>query len=204
MRARPRDAEAHFQLGAATAVRASYIATVEGRVSDSVGAARRAFSSHKRALALDPRRRDAGLIVGLYRYTTASLPFHMRLLARLAGFDGDREGGLRLVESAAAYGPAPTNAQLTLVLLYGREKRHADALSTIRVLQQRYPRNRLLWLEEAGAALRANQPGDALRALDIGEGKLASDPRPRATGELARWAAARAAAIQLRDAKPQG
>ena len=53
--------------------RASYIATVEGRVVGSLGPGRRAYREHQRVLELDPSRKDAGLIVGLYRYAVASL-----------------------------------------------------------------------------------------------------------------------------------
>ena len=86
----PIDPDAHFQLGAAAALRASYIATIEGRVFDSLGPGRRAYSEHKRTIALDPSRKDAGLIVGMYRYTVANLSLPKRLMARLAGFEGGR------------------------------------------------------------------------------------------------------------------
>jgi tetratricopeptide (TPR) repeat protein len=188
VREHPDDADAHFELGAVAGLRASYIATIEGRVVNSVGSARRAFNAHKRALSLDASRRDAGLIVGLYRYGVSSLPLPLRLMARIAGFSSGHESGLRLVEDAARY-PAysQTNARFTLILLYNREGRHLDALRGIRELQQRYPRNRLLWLEAAGTGLRAGRPAEALDAIEEGLERLAADPRPRASGEEARW-----------------
>ena len=64
LRERPNDPDAHFQAGAAAGLRASYVATVEGRVKDSIGAGRRAYAEQKRVLSLDPSRADAGLIVG--------------------------------------------------------------------------------------------------------------------------------------------
>src|SRR5205814_5056382 len=162
-------------------------ATVEGRVLGSLGPARRAYHEHERVLALDPARKDAGLIVGLYRYAVAALPAPLRLMARLAGFGGGRERGLRMVEEAARYpSDVQSNALFTLILMYNREARYDDALRVIGELQRRYPRNRLLWLEAGHTALRAGRPADAKAALEEGLARLSRDGRPRAAGEDAR------------------
>ena len=196
VRLQPNDADAYYQLGAAHALRATYTATVEGRVLGSMGAARRAYHAHKRCLALDPQRKDAALVIGMYRYTVASLPLHRRLMARLAGFESDRASGLALVEEAARFpSHAQTNARLTLVLMYNRERRHDDALRIIRELQEQFPRNRLLWLEAGSTALRAGRPAEALLAFDAGLAQLATDPRPKAHGEADRWRTEREAAL---------
>jgi tetratricopeptide (TPR) repeat protein len=188
LRTNPRDADAHFQMGAAHGFLASYTATVEGRISGGFGAARRAYREHKRALELDPARKDAGLTVGTYRYAVSLLPIHWRLLAGLAGFDGGRDRGLRFVEDAASHpSDVQANAQFTLIVIYNRESRYGDALRVIAELQRKYPRNRLLWLEEGTTALRAQRFATACAALERGLTMLASDPRPRAYGEEARW-----------------
>jgi tetratricopeptide (TPR) repeat protein len=192
VRASPIDPDAHFQLGAAAALRASYIATIEGRVFDSLGSGRRAYSEHKRALALDPSRKDAGLIIGMYRYTVANLSPPMRLMARLASFDGGRAAGLTLVEEAARYpSNAQTNALLTHMLLCNREGRYDEALRIARQLQQMYPRNRLFWLEAGSTALRAGRGAEALRELDEGFARFERDPRPKAYREEEQWQSAR-------------
>ena len=196
VRANPSDADAQFQRGAVEGLRASYLATIEGRVRDSMGPARRAYSAHRRVLELDPSRADAGLIVGTYEYTVASLPFPVRWLVRLAGFRSGRESGIRFVERAASHpGAVQTNAQFVLVLMYNRERRHEDALKLLRALQVQYPRNRLLWLEIGSTALRAGRPAEALTAFDTGLEQLVSDSRPRALGEDLRWQQQRAAAV---------
>jgi tetratricopeptide (TPR) repeat protein len=190
------DADAHYQVGAAYAFLASYEATVEGRVLGSIGPARRAYREHQRVLELDPERKDAGLVVGLYRYAVADLSVPMRLLAHLAGFGGDREQGLRMVEEAAAYpSVVRPNALFMLVLLYNRERRHDDAMRVIKELQHEYPKNRLLWLEAGTTALRARRPEDAREALEEGLRRLRRDTRPRALGEEARWHYAYGAAL---------
>jgi len=194
----PEDADAHFQLGAAQSFLASYIATVEGRGMAGFGAARRAYDEHERVLALDPRRKDAGMVVGLYRYGVSTLSWPWRLVAGIAGFGGGKDRGLRLVEEAAAFeSDVQTNALFTLIVLYNREQRYDDAGRVIARLQGRYPRNRLLWLERGTTALRAGRGSDARTALEEGLAALAKDPRPRAFGEEARWRWAYGAALVL-------
>jgi tetratricopeptide (TPR) repeat protein len=150
--------------------------------------ASRAYDEHERVLALDPSRRDAGFIVGLYRYGVASLSAPMRLLAYLGGFGGGKARGLKLVEDAASEpSTVQTDARFTLIVMYSREKRFDDALAVIGQLQRRYPRNRLLWLEAAATSLRAGRSADARKAIETGLAMLASDRRQRAFGEEARW-----------------
>jgi len=120
----------------------------------------------------------------------------MRVLAYVMGFGGDRKRGLRLVEGAAGYPSAvQPNALFMLVLLYNREGRYDDALRVIGELQQRYPRNRLLWLEAGNTALRAGRPADARAALEEGLARLSGAAWPLAFGEEARWRHAYGAAL---------
>jgi tetratricopeptide (TPR) repeat protein len=181
-------AAALFEVGAAYSLLASYTATVGGGVQKSLSAARRAYRDHQRVLVLDPRRADAGLVVGMYRYAVAVLPFWSRLVARIAGFDGGRAHGFTLVEQATRHpGDVQTNARFALIVIYNREARFDEALAVIGDLQRQYPRNRLLWLEAGATAIRAGRFETAREALERGLGMLAADTRPRAFGELARW-----------------
>jgi tetratricopeptide (TPR) repeat protein len=181
-------ADAHFQLGAAYGFQASYAATVEGSVFDSLKAARRAYNEHQRVLDIDPSRKDAGLIVGMYRYGVSTLSLPGRIAAHLVGFGGGRERGIRMVEDAARYpSDVQTNARFSLIVIYNREARYGDALRVIADLQRQYPRNRLLWLEAGSTALRAGRPAEARASLEAGLAKLADDSRPHAFGEMARW-----------------
>lgn len=196
LRRAPSDPDAHYELGAAVGLRMIYVATVEGAVLSAIRAARRAFDGHERVLALDPRRKDAGLIVGTYRYAVSSLAAPLRLMAYLAGFGGGREHGLRMIEEASAYpSDAQPEAQFALLLLYNRETRYADALRVITALEECYPRNRLLLLEEGSTALRAGDAARAARALDRGIDALGTETRPLAFGERALWHQKRAAAL---------
>jgi tetratricopeptide (TPR) repeat protein len=186
--ANPKDADAHYQLGAAVGLRASYTATVDGSVTGAFRAAREAYDEHEQVLSLDPRRKDAGLIVGTYRYIVATLALPLRMMAYVAGFGGNREKGLRLIEDAASYpGENQTDARFALILLYNREKRYSDALAQLALLRDRYPRNRLVWLEAGSTSLRAGRYADAERFLDEGIARFADDRRPRMFGEDALW-----------------
>jgi tetratricopeptide (TPR) repeat protein len=193
--ANPNDADAHYQLGAAVGLRASYTATVDGSVVGAFRAAREAYDEHEKVLALEPRRQDAGLIVGTYRYIVAALALPLRWMAYVAGFGGGRERGLRLIEEAAAYGGENQNdARFALILIYNRERRYGDALAQLALLRERFPRNRLVWLESGSTSLRAGRAADAERFLNDGIARFADDRRQRMFGEEALWRYKRGAA----------
>ncbi len=188
LRSQPQDVQALYDVGAALGVLASYIATVDGRVAGAFSQARRAYNAHERVMKLDARRKDAALVVGTYRYIVSTLPFPLRWMAYVAGFGGDREYGVRLVEEAARYpSDAQTDAKIALLLLYNREGRFKDALAVTDDLIARYPRNRILVLEAGATAIRARLFAQADRVLSEGITRLATDTRPRAFGEEAMW-----------------
>ena len=86
-------------------------------------AAREAYDEHEKVLKLDAARKDAGLIVGTYRYIVASLAMPLRWAAYMVGFGGGREQGLRLVEGAASLrGRQPGRSPVHARRLYNREK----------------------------------------------------------------------------------
>ena len=191
----PKDADAHYQLGAAVGLRASYTATVEGSVMGAFRAAREAYEEHETVLALAPHRKDAGLIVGTYRYIVATLSLPLRWVAYVAGFGGNRERGMRLIEDAVAYGGEnQADARFALMLLLNREKRYDGALEQLARLREDFPRNRLVWLESGATALRAGRPADAEQFLNEGFKRFADDRRPRMFGEDALWYYKRGAA----------
>jgi tetratricopeptide (TPR) repeat protein len=204
--ANPNSPQAQYDLGAAVGVMASYGATVDGKMLASFREAHRAFDAHERVLSLDPSRKDAGLIVGTYRYIVSTLSMPMRWMAYLVGFGGDRALGVRMVEEAANYvSESQTDAKVALLLLYNREQRYADAQALCRTLIAQFPGNRLFVLEAGATALRASQFAEGERLLTEGIVRFANDKRPRAFGELGLWyykrGMARVAQRKLADAK---
>ena len=183
-----KDADAHYQLGAAVGLRASYTATVDGSALGAFRAAREAYDELERVVSLDPRRKDAGLIVGTYRYVVSTLALPVRMMAYVVGFGGGRERGISLVEEAVAYGGEnQDDARFALVLIYNREKRYDDALKLLTFLRDRFPRNRLVWLEMGSTLIRAGRLADAERVLTEGMNRFAGDTRQRMFGEDALW-----------------
>ena len=196
--ASPRSAQAHYDLGAAVGLQASYIASVEGRLLAGFRAARRSYDAHETVLEIDPKRKDAGLIVGTYRYLVSTLSLPMRLMAYAAGFGGGKELGLQMIEeTAASGGDNRTDAEFALVLLYNRERRYGDALRVLDTLRRRYPRNRLVLLEAGATATRGNRPAEAEALLTDGLAMLARDRRAKIPGEDALWHYKRGAARVL-------
>jgi tetratricopeptide (TPR) repeat protein len=193
----PRDAQAHFDLGAAVGIQASYVATVEGRMLAGFRAAQRCYDEHEKVLALDPSRKDAGLIVGTYRYVVSTLSMPMRMMAYVVGFGGGRERGIQMLQEtadASVGNDSRTDALFALVLVYNRERRFDEALGALQELRRLYPRNRLLLLEAGATALRAGRAQRADELLTEGLAMLAKDQRARIPGEEGLWRYKRGAA----------
>ena len=188
VRTSPGDAQAHYDLGAALGLEASYIATVEGRMMAGFKAARRCFNAHERVLDLSPARHDAGLAVGTYRYIVSTLSLPMRMMAYVAGFGGGKDTGIDMLKRAATGGgEAKTDALFALALVYNREKRYAEALNVLDQLRVLYPRNRLVLLEWGATAVRGGRHAEADARLTEGLAMLSRDRRPRIPGEEALW-----------------
>ena len=188
VRARPSDAEAHYQLGAVVGQMAAYTATVDGKVFGGFTAARRAFDEHERVLALDSSRKDAGLIIGTYRYIVANLNLFMRWMAYAAGFGGGRDRAIEALEACGAYpSDVQTQARLALVLIYTRERQYDAALRILKDLRDQYRLNRLFWLEIGATYLRAGRVSEAIATLDAGILMFERDGRPKAYGEGGLW-----------------
>ena len=73
--------------------RRPYMASVEGRLLAGFRAARHSYDEQERVLELDPQRKEAGLIIGTYRYLVSTLSLPMRVMAYVAGFGGGKERG---------------------------------------------------------------------------------------------------------------
>jgi tetratricopeptide (TPR) repeat protein len=188
-------AQAHYDLGAALGLNASYIASIEGRLLAGFRAASRAYDEHEKVLRLDSTRKDAGLTVGTYRYVVSTLSVPLRLMAYVAGFGGGRERGIQMLqETAAAAGENRTDAMFALVLVYNRERRYDEALRILQELRKLHPRNRLVLLETGSTALRAGRPDQAEAVLTEGLGMLAATSGPRIPAEETLWRYKRGAA----------
>ena len=191
----PRDAGAHFNLGSARGLLAAYTVSIEGSLFGAIGLARGAYKAQERVLELDASRKDAAFFTGSYRYAVASSSSVKRWLAYLAGFAGDRDLAIRMLQESAAYpSDVQADARILLVLVCNKERRYDEALRLLEGLRRDFPRNRLLWLESGAADMRAGRPARALVSLDAGIAMFERDSRKKAFGESAMWHGKRGAA----------
>jgi tetratricopeptide (TPR) repeat protein len=204
--ANTRDADAYYQVGASAALAALYKATVEGRMMGSLRDGRRAVDAMEKSRALDPSRRDTGLVLGMSRYTVSTLPRLTRTLAGWLGLPGNREKAFALMEDAASQGASTEDdALLVLMVVYNREGRFAEAQDRLSRLQSRFPGNRLLWLNAVATAIEANDFAAAERELVAGAAKRDGVTSPAITGEHGLWllksGTAHAASGRVEDAR---
>jgi hypothetical protein len=187
-KARPQDADALYDLGSAYGLEASWTASIDGRVRAAFGSARKAFDAQERVLEIDPRRVEAGAIVGTYKYVVAGLGFASRMVAYVAGFSSGKAEGIRMLEAAGAPGSSSRfEARTALVLIYSREGRHEDAYRLLTAMSAEFPDNRVLVMERGSAAIRAGRAREGEQILRAGLERLQSDTRRRLPGEESVW-----------------
>ena len=109
------------------------------------------------------------------------------MFAWLAGFPGDRERAMTLIEAASHDPLSRVEAKSALIVIYSREGRHSEAMRLARELSIELPRNRLLVLEEGAAAIRAGRAADAEAVLTRGLAAFETDTRPKIKSEHALW-----------------
>ena len=172
------DEDALYACGVAYASRGTYQGLIDRSKFETLGSARRAANYHNELIRLNPRRYDAYLVPGIYDYVLGSLPQSLRILLLLAGLSGNKEKGIREVESAAERGAnAREDARIFLAVMYRREKRFDDARRTLAELVKEFPRNYIYPLEIASLYRRAGDDEKAILAYrKVLEGALAGQP----------------------------
>ena len=162
-----RDQEALYACGVAYAARATHQGLVERSAFEFLGSARRANDYHARLVRLAPRYYDGYLVPGIYDFVLGSLPKPVKVLFFFAGLTGDKQRGLRLVESTAQWGDgARSDAQILLTVMYRRERRFADARRTLETLAAAFPRNYIFPLEIASIHRAAGEIEEAIRGYE--------------------------------------
>jgi len=144
LRTTPRDADALFALTLVHGLRADHAALVENRNLAALKETRRASQWAKKLLAVAPGREDAYLATGIGKYLVGSTVAPVRWILRLAGYEGDKEQGIRELERAAEGGRylAPF-ARLLLAIAYLREDDPARARQLLVGLGEEFPANPL-------------------------------------------------------------
>ena len=163
----PNDVRALYALGVSYGLRANYNFLVRKAWMDSLKDATAARKAHNRVVELDANFTDARLIQGLHDYIVGSLPFYIKMVGFIAGFRGDREGGIKTLQLVGEKGRINRyDAQVLLAAIYRREKKPAQALALLNGVINRFPRNYLFRLETVQMYSDLGQKEEALAALD--------------------------------------
>jgi tetratricopeptide (TPR) repeat protein len=147
----PRNAEAHFYVGAAYAVRVQW-RVLRGEKLSAARDGKRIKQALERAIALDPNLQDAYFGIGMYQYYADVAPGSARVLRFLLALPGgDRKEGLARMQRARAKGrllQGEADYQLHIVYLW-YEHRIDQAIAILQLLHDRYPGNPLFLSELA-------------------------------------------------------
>jgi tetratricopeptide (TPR) repeat protein len=165
LKANPRDADALYARGWARSLRSSYVAMVERSFSTAFHMALQAHGDEARVLQIDPEYTDAKLVVGTYQYVIGALPFGFKILFGFAGITGSKARGMEMLHDAAARAPLTSVESGTVISLFlRREAKYQEAISVVRGLESRYPRDFLFALEEANLRKDAGEGMAAVAA----------------------------------------
>lgn len=93
---------------------------------------------------------DAYLSVGLYNYYAATMPKFVEVLANIFGLGGDRDLGLRQLETASVKGTlARVEAKFLLANIFMEEGNYDESVVMYRSLRSEFPGNPFLMTQEA-------------------------------------------------------
>lgn len=176
--ARPPDPDAMYHHGAALGLRGTYNFLVRRAWLDSLRDLTAGRRLHNRVSEMQPQRIDARMMQGFHDYVVGSLPWGMKALGFLAGFRGDREQGIRTMQTVAAKGDDNrVDAMILLGVAYRRERRPQDAVPLLEQLEAMYPRNFLFMFELAQMYADLGRRDDSLATLDrIEQRRLSGAP----------------------------
>lgn len=161
----PRDRRALYALAVAHGLRANYLFLVDKAWLAALREAMAARKADERAVEIDPTFVDARLILGLDEYVVGSLPFHLRALGFVAGFHGDKQGGIRQLEQVRTNGIITRyDAEILLAALYRRERCPQKAIPLLKQASRAFPRNYLLRFEQVEMY---SDLGDKQSALNV-------------------------------------
>jgi len=140
----PNDKAALFALCIAQGVTTDYMAFVEKHQFRSLSPAERSNSYAQRLLRLDPGYYDAYLTAGLSEYLVGSLPFFIRWFVHFDNVNGNKEKGVRNLETVARDGHyLKPFGKILLGIVDLREKKYREAQKLLAGLTHDYPENPL-------------------------------------------------------------
>lgn len=165
----PGDPAALYAMGVAYAHRAQFEFLVKKAWVAALRDGTRSRGMHARLLALPQQRADALLITGVHEYVAGSLPGYVRPFAALAGFRGDKQRGIAMMEEAVRTSrKTAVESRVLLALVKSREGDPAAAAALMGELAAAFPRNHLyqgeFLLLTASAYEKQSRYADAIAA----------------------------------------
>jgi tetratricopeptide (TPR) repeat protein len=164
----PMDIRALYAKGISNATLASFEASAKRSYLSAGIKAKAARDLHQRVLDLDPTFDDAQLSVGAFNYVVGVIPGFVRVVVWPLGLrSAGKEVGIQQLELAAAKGErTATDARMTLMVVYNREKRYEQALQVATQLHDRYPRNFIFEMARASTYGKMKRWDDAVRTYE--------------------------------------
>lgn len=185
------DADAQYFLGAYYGVMAGYEASVARKFFAAMRNGSRSVDAHEKVLKLKPDYHDANLSVGMYDYIVGGLPFAYKAVATLIGIRGNKQRGIKRLETIVEHEAATADdARVFLLAIYQNEKRYEDALNLAQQLSTKYPRSYLLKLETAATLILLKRNEAAYAVFE----DLLKDPAATAAVDLVHYQFAEALA----------
>jgi hypothetical protein len=186
------DVDALYFLGACYGVMAGYEASTARKFFAAMRNGSRSVDAHQKVLKLQPDYYDAYLSVGMYDYIVGNLPFAYKALAAIAGVRGNKERGIKRLQTIIEKDAATADdARVMLLAIYQNEKRHEESLVILRNLSEKYPRSYLLKLETASTQVSLNRAEDAFKTFE----DLLKDPAAEQAIDLVHYQYAEALAL---------
>ncbi len=186
------DADALYYLGAYYGVMAGYEASTARKFFAAMRNGSRGVDAHEKVLKLKPDYYDAYLSVGIYDYIVGNLPFAYKTLAAIAGVRGNKDRGIKRLQTIIEKDAATADdARVMLLAIYQNEKRYEDSLAILQNLSAKYPRSYLLKLETASTLMSLKRPEDAYKTFE----DLLKDPAATQSVDLIHYQYAEALAV---------
>ena len=172
----PKDKNAYFARGYAHGMHAAFITLVDHSFISAAHRGLDARNDSEQALKIDPGYADAKMAIGIQQFAVASLPRFLRFMVGIAGVNGNKEKGLRLLREAAAQGVVtPIESRTALSLFLRHDGRYPEALAVQRGLAEQFPHDYLFQLEVANLT---KDEGNGPAAIAAYEAILADARKP--------------------------
>lgn len=143
------DGKAMFYLGGAVGYKGlAYVN--RGESHKAIWDGKKGYDLLEQAVEEDPTNYDAKMGLGLFRHLISKAPEALKPVISLAGLTGDRYGGLKMIEEAAAKGTyARQEARRWLAELYLDEDLPQRSVTHLAALKDAYKKNWYFWYRYA-------------------------------------------------------